>query len=211
VDVFALSAPSEVPLDPEHAVQARSLPPELLPDPPAFEALWALHPAEFNSIHMAGRPVRLPRWQRAYGEDYRFSGSVSEAAPMDPLLAPYLAWARQAIDGRLTGLLVNWYDAERAHHIGKHRDSPIGLVPGAPIVTISLGASRLFRLRPYGREGERVDVPVDHGTVLVLPWAVNQRFTHEVPYRPSKDSGRRISVTIRAFDGTPGKLPRRPR
>ena len=50
-------------------------------------------------------------------------------------------------------MLLNWYDAAQRHYIGAHRDSTVGLVSGAPIVTISLGATRTFRLRPMRGKG----------------------------------------------------------
>jgi hypothetical protein len=97
-------------------------------------------------------------------------------------MIPFLAWAREAVDPRLNGLLFNWYDADHAHYIGKHRDSTKQMITGAPIVTISLGATRLFRLRPWRGAG-MVDIEVDHGSVLVIPFATNLLWTHEVPHR----------------------------
>lgn len=188
-------------LDAAHALRRLRLPDELRPGGATFEELWALHPDEYHRIKMHGREVETPRWQQAYGSDYRYTGRVNRALPVPATLAPLLAWARRAFDDRLNGLLLNWYDAEHEHYIGKHRDSTVGLVVGTPIVTISLGAERVFRLRPWRVEGAaRIDVPVPDGTVLVMDWATNLAFTHEVPFRPSKDAGRRISVTIRAFD-----------
>jgi alkylated DNA repair dioxygenase AlkB len=112
-------------------------------------------------------------------------------------MTPFLSWAREAVDARLNGLLFNWYDAERAHYIGKHRDSTKNMIEGAPIVTISLGASRLFRLRPWRKPGI-VDLEADHGAVIVIPYATNLEWTHEVPHRAA-DHGRRISITLRGF------------
>ena len=86
---------------------------------------------------------------------------------------------------------------KRGHYIGAHRDSTADLIPGSDIVTLSLGAARVFRLRPYRGQGF-VDVPLPGGAVLLLPWAVNQRFTHEVP-APRGATGRRLSITLRAF------------
>lgn len=190
--------PDLVRLDAAHALRRLRLPGELRPD---LDALWALHPDEYHRITMYGREVETPRWQQAYGADYRYTGRVNRALPAPAMLAPLLAWTQAAFDARLNGLLLNWYDAEHAHYIGKHRDSTAGLVEGAPIVTISLGAERVFRLRPWRVDGAApIDVPVPDGTVLVMGWATNLAFTHEVPFRPSKDAGRRISVTVRAFD-----------
>lgn len=49
---------------------------------PDFDALWALHPEMFPLLVLYGRPVLLPRWQQAYGEDYRFSGQLSRGEPV---------------------------------------------------------------------------------------------------------------------------------
>jgi alkylated DNA repair dioxygenase AlkB len=165
-----------------------------------FAELWALHPRHFPTIAQpfTGRTIPLPRWQQAYGRDYRYSGGVNRALPVPPLLEPYLAWARRQADPRLNGLLLNWYDAALRHYIGPHRDSIAGLIEGTPIVTVSLGATRLFRLRPKG--GKFVDFPATAGSVFILPWETNLNVKHAVPHRAG-DMGRRISITIRAFDG----------
>jgi alkylated DNA repair dioxygenase AlkB len=165
-----------------------------------FGELWELHPAEFYEMKQpfTGKSIPVPRWQQAYGRDYRYSGNVNRALPISPLLGPYLAWAREQFDERLNGLLLNWYDAEREHRIGPHRDSTVGLVQGAPIVTISLGASRMFRLWPTKGKGF-VDFDAAHGTVFVLPWETNLSVKHGVPHR-ARDEGRRISITARAFE-----------
>ena len=171
---------------------------------PGVDALWALHPERFHRISIMGRERPVPRWSRAYGRDYAYSGRVDAAQPVPALLEPVLRWFREQVSPALNGLLVNWYDGAQGHYIGKHRDSVKGLLEGEPIVTLSLGESRCFRLRPYtrggrGRAGGRVDIEVGHGVFVVIPWATNQRFTHEVPRRAA-DRGRRISVTLRAFE-----------
>lgn len=168
-----------------------------------FEELWALHPAEFYEMRQpgTGKTIPVPRWQQAYGRDYQYSGNVNRALPIPPILEPYLVWVRNAFDARLNGLLLNWYDAELAHRIGPHRDSIAGLVEGAPIVTISLGAARVFRLSPAKGKGF-VDYEMAHGAVFVLPWETNRRLKHAVPNR-TRDTGRRISITLRAFDSKP--------
>jgi alkylated DNA repair dioxygenase AlkB len=164
-----------------------------------FEELWALHPAEFYEMRQPGtsKMIPVPRLQQAYGHDYRYSGNVNRALPIAPILAPFLTWAQATFDGRLNGLLLNWYDAELAHRIGPHRDSTSGLVEGSHIVTISLGATRVFRLSP-GKGKGFVDFEAEHGTVFVLPWETNLHVKHSVPHRAC-DIGRRISITLRAF------------
>lgn len=186
-------------LDDTHDVLVGRLPESLIPQRDGFETLWALHPAEFHELTMMGRRVKTPRWSQAYDRAYRYSGSWSEPLPLPLEFAPMCDWARDAIDPRLNGALVNWYDPARAHYIGPHRDSAKDMVVGAPIVTISLGGSRIFRVKPWRRAGVRVDLIAEEGTVVVLPWSANRAFTHEVPHR-AQDGNRRLSITLRCFE-----------
>lgn len=186
-----------VDLDEHHALLVGELPPEQRLDAAAFAALWSIHPDDFHEIKMHGRPVKTPRWQQAYGADYRYTGNTNKALPLTAPMETWLAWARAAVDPRLNGLLLNWYDGAVGHYIGKHRDSDINRVEGSPIVTLSFGEERSFRVRPWRGAGF-IDVPATNGGVIVVPWATNRAYTHEVPASRSA-RGRRISVTLRAF------------
>ena len=178
-------------------VWERALPPELVCEGEAFEALWAMHPKEFHEVTIHGRTVPTPRWQQAYGANYHYAGSRNDALPIAPQIAPLLAWCRREIDPRLNGLLLNWYDGARGHYIGAHRDDRRDLIEGSPIVTISFGEERIFRMRPWKGRGF-TDLVATPGHALVIPWQTNLSWTHELPRRVAYQ-GRRISVTIRAF------------
>ena len=184
-------------LDGEHTLYSSVLPGELRFSESAFEELWSLHPVEYDEIVMYGRDIKTPRWQQAFGIDYHFSGTVYKALPVPPLLQPLLDWSRRIVTTELNGILLNWYDGSKGHYIGKHRDSINNMVMGSPIVTISFGEERTFRLRPWRQSGFR-DFPARDGTVFVMPYETNLAWTHEVPTR-AKRQGRRISITIRAF------------
>ncbi len=180
-----------------HTFLTGDLPASLRFDALAFETLWGMRPQEYHEILMRGRPVKTPRWQQAFGRDYHYTGRVNRALPIPTLLDPLLVWARERIDEHLNSILVNWYDGALGHYMGRHRDSLKGLRIGVPLVTVSFGEERVFRLRPYGKEGRR-DFPMRDGSVLVMPYETNKAWTHEVP-RARKFSGRRISVTLRGF------------
>ena len=180
-----------------HTFWTGNLPVNLRFDSVTFESLWRMHPPQFHEILMHGRVVKTPRWQQAFGMDYHYTGRVNRALSVPPLLDPLLAWAQRYIDERLNSILVNWYDGSLGHYIGRHRDSTREMIKGAPIVTISFGEKRFFRLRPYRGEGRR-DFPALDGSVFVMPYETNLAFTHEVP-RARRSSGRRISVTLRSF------------
>jgi alkylated DNA repair dioxygenase AlkB len=182
-----------------HLFHVGPLPEPLHADEQGFESLWSMHPDEYHRIMIHGREVETPRWQQAYGEDYHYTGQVNKALPLPASLEPLLAWAHSAIDPRLNGLLLNWYDGRLDHYIGAHRDSTTLMMPGAPIVTVSLGEERTFRLRPWKGKGYR-DFRAADGAVFILPYATNEAWTHEVPHS-ARRRGRRISITLRAFQG----------
>jgi alkylated DNA repair dioxygenase AlkB len=116
-----------------------------------------------------------------------------------PKIRAIVSWCKDGIDRRLNGLLLNWYDGTLGHYIGKHRDSTKNMVKGAPIVTLSFGKRRTFRLRPWRTSGEHVDFDAENGTMFVMPYETNLAWTHEVP-TSTRSRGRRISFTLRAFE-----------
>ena len=186
-------------LNSEHKIEHFRLRKDLCFEGQDFEKLWKRHPLERPLIKMVGREVRVPRYQQAYGRDYVFSGMRSHAIDIPPFLAPLLAWAKDEVAREINGLLVNWYDAKEGHYIGAHRDSAQGLVRGAPICIVSFGETRALRFRPFKGKGFN-DLLLPSGSGVVLPYATNRAFTHEVP-RKKSDGGRRVSVTLRAFVG----------
>ncbi|TXF90840.1 2OG-Fe(II) oxygenase [Neolewinella aurantiaca] len=188
---------TSVSLDPDHVVYTTGFPVQELREYLEFDELWDMHPDEYHTLVMHGKEVKTPRWQQAYGRDYRYSGSRNNAVPITPQLQQFLDWSRANVDERLNGFLLNWYDGAAGHYMGKHRDSRTGLIPDTPIVTISLGEDRIFRFRPWGGQGFK-DTLLTDGSALVIPWDTNLAWTHEVP-KSKKYTGRRVSVTLRAF------------
>ena len=139
-----------VELDQDCHVLVGRLPDALVLEGEAFEDLWALHPERPPVIRVGPWVGPVPRWKQAYDHDYSFSGQTTSALPLPACLAPILSWARQNLDHRLSGTLVNWYDAAQGHYIGPHRDQTAGLVDASPIVTVSPGAARTLRLSRKG-------------------------------------------------------------
>jgi len=162
-----------------------------------FDEIWQLHPATYHTIKIHGKEIPTPRWQQAYGKNYNYTGARNNALPIPTQLQAYLDWAKSNIDKRLNGLLLNWYDGQKGHYIGAHRDDTRDLLRDSPVVTISLGQERIFRMRPYQQKGYK-DITFRNGEIIVVPWDTNLTWTHEVP-KFKKYSGKRISITLRAY------------
>jgi alkylated DNA repair dioxygenase AlkB len=173
------------------------LPERLRVDARGFEMLWRLHPEAYQIIKMFGRPVATPRWQQAYGVDYYYTGQTNQALPLPEECRPILAWSQKAVHEEYNGLLLNWYDGQLEHYIGPHNDNTRDMVVGAPIVTISLGEGRIFRLS-HPKTKRRRDFSAGDATVFITPYETNLAWKHGVP-RFARWRGRRNSITIRAF------------
>ncbi len=154
-------------------VRSGRLAEELLWEQSLFDAAWNAHPADKHEILIHGRMVETPRWQQAYGADYHYTGRVNKALPVPAFVEPLMAWVRAQIDPRLNGALLNWYEGP-GHYIGPHHDSVKHMVGGCPIVTVSFGETRTFRLtRGKGLDAEVLDFPAEDGTIFVMPYDTN--------------------------------------
>jgi alkylated DNA repair dioxygenase AlkB len=71
------------------------------------------------------------------------------------------------------------------------------MVPGAPIVTVSLGEERGFRLTHPKLKVTR-DLLAEAGTVFIMPSDTNEAWKHAIPRR-ARYRSRRISITLRVF------------
>lgn len=162
-----------------------------------FLEIWNAHPEQYHTLKIHGKEVLTPRWQQAYGKNYRYTGAKNNALPIPDFLRVFLDWSKEHIDERLNGLLLNWYDGTKGHYIGAHRDDTRDLEKDSPVVTISLGQERIFRMRPYKQKGFK-DITIRNGEVIVVPWNTNTKWTHEVPNFKRFD-GKRISITARAY------------
>jgi hypothetical protein len=87
------------------------LPPDLRVDAPLFDVLWALHPAKFGTIKIAGKQIATPRWTQSYGESYTFSNETHDALPL--ATHPFFEHLQKRVSDvcgcAYTQMLVNWY------------------------------------------------------------------------------------------------------
>lgn len=87
------------------------------------------------------------------------------------------------------------------HYIGTHRDDEKQLIKGSPIVTISLGEERKFRIRENSIKIVK-DVMTKNGIVLVMGGNFQKDFKHEIVkinVEKGKKVNLRISITLRQF------------
>jgi alkylated DNA repair dioxygenase AlkB len=62
------------------------------------------------------------------------------------------------------------------------RDNAKPLEPGSPIMSISLGATRTFRLKDFATKGQRtrVDLEMPDRSYIIMGGDMQAKYTHEV-------------------------------
>ena len=139
---------------------------------------------------------------------YRYSGQVMLAQPMTGDMHA-LANVLEALAGiKIDSFLINYYK-DGTDCIGAHSDDEAGVHPQHGVLSVSVGATRTFRLRSK-ENGEKVlDVPSKHLRALHMNNLIigethtfgnfQAQFTHEIPVE-KKVLGPRTSITCRFFD-----------
>lgn len=147
---------------------------------------------------------RLTSW---YGElPYTYSRITMQANPdWHPLLAMLKDRIEDFTKETFNSLLCNLYRNEK-DSVDWHSDDEHPLGRNPVIASLSFGASRLFEMRkkPFPEDNEdytyvqRVRIPLDHGTLLMMEGATQEDWQHRVPKEyHSRDA--RINLTFRTM------------
>merc|ERR1711904_728141 len=82
--------------------------------------------------------------------------------------------------------------------IGFHKDKTLDLVPGAPIVSVSLGCERVYMLRDSIRNPSLTQAFVlPHGALFSLGYNTNESFFHSI-VKEVDDHGMPLETPARA-------------
>ena len=179
----------------------RLLPPLLTPEEAAehLDALVAETAWETQTFRIYGRTMPMPRLIQMHGpHGYRYSGLLHPPRPLGPRLEGLRARVQAATGLAFNSVLLNLY-RDGADSMGWHTDDdyPHGGQPA--VASLSLGATRRFRLRPRGG-GTGVSLELEAGSLLVLAGEALTAWQHAVP-RTSRPVGPRVNLTWRHMTG----------
>ena len=148
-------------------------------------------------LTLFGRTVtarRLTAWYGDAAATYRYSGVERRAEPWYDSLRTLAREVGAAVGSRFNFVLVNRY-RDGGDRLGWHADNEADLGPVPVIASLSVGASRVFRIKARSG-GPSVGKMLEHGS-LVLMWGASQRdFRHAVP-PTAKPVGERLNFTFR--------------
>jgi alkylated DNA repair dioxygenase AlkB len=161
-------------------------------------ALMAEIPWRQERIPIAGAlrwQPRLTSWHGEVGADYAYSGLRLDAHPWTPTLLRMRHDIEAATGHAFNSVLLNLY-RDQHDSVGWHSDNEEELGAAPAIASLSLGETRLFRLRHRARLHPPLDIALTDGSLLLMAGETQRHWQHAVP-KESRERGPRINLTFR--------------
>jgi alkylated DNA repair dioxygenase AlkB len=157
---------------------------------------------EVHRLKIFGREVdspRLSRWIGDPGASYRYSGVRFEPASWPRALTVVRKAVNAAAGEEFNSVLANLY-RDGNDTMGWHSDDEPELGIQPIIASLSLGAPRKFVLKSRAPDGDKLEIQLTHGSLLVMRGDTQRNYKHSLP-RTTKSSGERINLTFRRIYG----------
>lgn len=155
-----------------------------------------------DEITMFGRTIQVPRLSAWYGDPgaaYTYSGIALTPLPWIPELTPAVELAAELALCSFNSVLINRYRNGR-DSVGWHSDDEPELGANPVIASLSLGATRVFRMRRRDNHTVQHRLELNSGDLVVMRGATQRLWAHQVP-KTAKPVGERINLTFRTVIG----------
>ena len=154
-----------------------------------------------DKINMYGKQVFLPRYSAWYGDGdkpYTYSGLTLQPNPWNKGLLFIKDQIDKVANVRFNSVLMNWYrDGE--DYINWHTDAEKELGENPVIGSVNFGATRRFQLRRIDDNSEKIELPLKHGTLLLMRGQTQHFWQHGVP-KEKKIKEARFNLTFRIIN-----------
>jgi alkylated DNA repair dioxygenase AlkB len=165
----------------------------------AFATLQTEVDFQARAIRIFGREVLQPRlvcWIGDADALYTYSGVQHVPEPWTPTLRALRDRLGRELALPFNSVLCNLYRDGR-DSMGMHSDSEPELGKQPVVASLSLGATRKLVLRPKKHaSGVGLDLPLEHGALLVMRGTTQQYYRHGIP-KQTACVGARINLTFR--------------
>lgn len=155
---------------------------------------------QHDKINMYGKQVFLPRYSAWYGDSdkpYTYSGLTLHPKPWNKGLLFIKDQIDKIADIHFNSVLMNWYrDGE--DYINWHTDAEKELGKNPIIGSVNFGATRRFQLRRIDDKNEKIEIPLKHGTFLLMRGQTQHFWQHAVP-KEKKIREARLNLTFRVI------------
>lgn len=155
-----------------------------------------------DTIKMYGKEHLLPRVSAWYGDSdkpYTYSGITLQPKAWTDRLLQLNDELFKICKRRFNSVLLNWY-RDGSDYINWHTDAEKELGKNPLIASVNFGESRRFLLRLGDNHDVKLEIPLHHGSVLVMAGQLQHYWQHSVP-KQAKVKKSRINLTFRNIVG----------
>ena len=159
-----------------------------------------------EEIVIFGERKRVPRlvaWHGDPGAAYTYSGVLHEPGPWSDVLLEIRARVEALSGHAFNAVLLNLYRGG-ADGMGWHADDEPELGRNPAVASVSLGATRRFRMRHRRRRDLTLDLELGHGSLLLMEGTTQHHWLHAVP-KTARPVGERINLTFRRIVAPAGR------
>lgn len=153
-----------------------------------------------DKIKLYGKQLFLPRYSAWYadkGKTYAYSGLILQPNQWNQGLLYIKKQIEQIINVKFNSVLMNWYrDGE--DYMSWHTDAEKELGKNPVIGSVNFGATRRFLLRRIDDNKELIELPLKHGTFLLMKGEIQHFWQHSVP-KQKKIKNFRFNLTFRVI------------
>jgi alkylated DNA repair dioxygenase AlkB len=155
-------------------------------------------PWKQEPINIFGKQVMQPRltaWFGDAGKVYSYSGITLQPLPWTAALQKIKDKAEKISNHSFNSALLNLY-RDGKDSMGWHRDNEKELGTNPVIASVSLGATRIFKLRHYNNKSLARSIALTHGSLLLMEAETQHYWEHQVA-KTAKPTRPRINCTFR--------------
>ncbi len=163
-----------------------------------FEQLKVSLDWRHEPIRMFGKMVMQPRLTALYGDSnrpYGYSGISMTPNIWTPELEKLRKKLHEFTGVEFTHVLCNYY-RDGQDSMGWHRDNEAVLGRNPTIASVTFGVTRVFQVRYYESKSHKIDIPLTHGSLLIMSGESQHHWEHQIP-KTKKIQGHRINLTFR--------------
>lgn len=141
---------------------------------------------------------RLSAWYGDAGSIYTYSGKTFEPLPWTETLLRIKIDIERVTGHRFNSVLLNLY-RDQNDSVGWHSDDERELGNMPVIASLSLGETRIFRLRHKTRKDQKpVSIELTDGSLLLMAGGTQKHWQHTIPKERTARSAR-INLTFRTI------------
>jgi alkylated DNA repair dioxygenase AlkB len=166
-----------------------------------LKMLWDICPTIRHEIKIMGKMITIPRFQKAFGKSYKYSGSEIKGEETPEIIKKIIEKIQKELfpEFIFNNVLANWY-TDGTQYIGFHSDNTKPFQDGTPIVGITFceNEPRKLVIKKKNSRKTVASIKLKNGSCYIMKGNdFQKKYLHGLPKQ--KKAGKRISLTFRCF------------